>query len=109
MAEMVGADLGLEAVGGHRVWDGHHAGVVDQYVDVVHRVGELPRTENVPLTIDAQYVVGFDWQRQPEMRVVEDFMDHKLWAGLSIEQPQTIFGQTASPTNCTTGAATEAP
>ena len=42
MTEMVGADLRLEAVGGHRVRDGHHAGVVDQDVDGVHPVGELP-------------------------------------------------------------------
>ena len=41
MTEMVGADLALEAVGGHRVRDGHHAGVVDQDVDSVHPVGEL--------------------------------------------------------------------
>ncbi len=42
MTEMVGADLRLEAVGGHRMRDGHHAGVVDQDVDGVHPVGELP-------------------------------------------------------------------
>jgi hypothetical protein len=25
----------------------------------------LPGTENVPMTIDAQYVVGYDWLRNP--------------------------------------------
>jgi hypothetical protein len=64
----------------------------------------LPRHENVPLTIDAQYVVGFDWARQPELRIVKDFDDHRLWAGLSLESPQTTFGSSAGP-NCLTGAA----
>jgi hypothetical protein len=51
----------------------------------------------VPLTIDAQYVVGFNWERQAQLRVVKDFADHMFWAGLSIEEPQTLF---TSTTNC---------
>ena len=70
----------------------------------MNRVGMLPRSENVPLTIDAQYVVGFDWARQAEVRVVKEFDDHRFWAGLSLEEPQTIFGNPAGP-NCLTGAA----
>ncbi|HEX2942280.1 MAG TPA: hypothetical protein VHO91_14620, partial [Rhodopila sp.] len=65
--------------------------------------GLLPRQENVPLTIDAQYVVGFNWARQAEVRVVKD-IDQKYWFGLSVESPQTIFGNPAGP-NCFTGAA----
>ena len=30
-----------------------------------NKLGILPGTENAPLTIDAQYVVGFNWARQP--------------------------------------------
>ena len=30
-----------------------------------NRVGMLNGTENTPLTIDAQYVAGFNWARQP--------------------------------------------
>jgi hypothetical protein len=42
VAEVVGADLHLEAVGGARLGDRHHAGVVDQDVEVaVEPVGEL--------------------------------------------------------------------
>ena len=34
-----------------------------------NRVGMLNGTENTPLTIDAQYVVGFNWARQPAIRL----------------------------------------
>jgi outer membrane murein-binding lipoprotein Lpp len=54
------------------------------------QVGITPRKEDIPLTIDAQYAVGFNWARQPQLRVVKDFADHKLWAGLSLEQPQNL-------------------
>ncbi len=87
-------DLGLHIEGGQG-WS----------LATMNRIGMLPRQENVPLTIDAQYVVGFDWARQAEFRVVKDFDDHKLWAGLSLEEPQTIFGGSAGP-NCLTGANT---
>ena len=69
----------------------------------MYRSGLLPRQENVPLTIDAQYVVGFDWERQAEFRVVKDFDDHKLWAAISVESPQTLFNPNGGP-NCLTGA-----
>ena len=39
----------------------------------MYRLGIVPRQENVPLTIDAQYVVGFNWERQAQLRVVKDF------------------------------------
>jgi hypothetical protein len=53
--------------------------------------GILPRSEQVPLTIDAQYNVGFNWARTPQFRVVEDF-GNGLWGGLSVESPQAIVG-----------------
>ncbi|HTT83077.1 MAG TPA: hypothetical protein VMF67_06330 [Rhizomicrobium sp.] len=46
-----------------------------------------------PPTIDAQYVPGFDWTRQPQLRVVKNF-DDEVWLGLSAENPQTTFGGT---------------
>jgi hypothetical protein len=36
--------------------------------------------------IEAQYVVGFNWLRTPQIRVVKDF-DKKVWVGLSLESP----------------------
>jgi hypothetical protein len=54
------------------------------------RVGMLPLSENVPLTIDAQYVAGFNWARQPSFRFVEDF-NKVAWFGVSIENPEMNF------------------
>lgn len=53
--------------------------------------GITPRNEQMPLTIDAQYVPGFDWARQPQLRVTKDLDDKKVWLALSLENPQTTF------------------
>jgi hypothetical protein len=55
-----------------------------------NRVGMLPNTENTPLTIDAQYVTGYNWARQPEIRFVEDW-NKVAWFGVAIASPQTNF------------------
>lgn len=47
------------------------------------------RTENLPMSIDPQYVVGFTWARQGGVRVVKDF-GKKAAIGLSLESPQTL-------------------
>ncbi|PXA84856.1 hypothetical protein DMC47_39590 [Nostoc sp. 3335mG] len=59
--------------------------------------GMTPRAEVTPPQIDAQYVPGFAWARQPGVRLVGDFMDHKLWLGVSAENPQTTFGGSGLP------------
>jgi hypothetical protein len=51
--------------------------------------GIMPRQEQIPLTIDAQYVPGFNWTRNPQARFVENFAPG-LWAGLSFESPQGV-------------------
>jgi hypothetical protein len=91
------SDWGLHLLGG-QAWT----------LATMDKVGITPRQENVPLTIDAQYAVGFTWARQPQFRVVEDFADHRLAAGLSVESPQTTFSSAAGP-NCLTGAAATVP
>jgi hypothetical protein len=50
--------------------------------------GITPRNEATPLTIDAQYVAGFVWARQPQIRVTENF-GNGLWAAFSVETPAT--------------------
>lgn len=66
--------------------------------------GTDARTEVLPQTIDSQYLVGFNWTRQPEIRFQQRFGDYKtgaFTAALSLEQAQ-ITGYTASgsvPTN----------
>jgi hypothetical protein len=49
-----------------------------------------PHQENIPLTIDAQYVPGFTWLRNPEFRVVQHFGDLYA-AGLALESPQAVI------------------
>ncbi len=58
-----------------------------------NRVGMLPQYENIPLTIDAQYVVGFNWARQEQLRFVEDW-NKVAWFGVSVEAPQAAIGGT---------------
>ena len=62
-----------------------------------NKVGITPRQENIPLTIDAQYVPGFNWTRNTQLRVVQDFYDHKVWLGISVESPQAILGGITAP------------
>lgn len=55
----------------------------------MQKKGMSPRGEAIPLTIDAQYVPGFNWTRNPQVRVVQKFSD-LISAGLSAESPQAI-------------------
>jgi hypothetical protein len=54
------------------------------------KAGIMARQENIPLTIDAQYVPGFTWTRNPQFRAVYDF-DKTVWIGLSVESPQALI------------------
>lgn len=54
------------------------------------KTGITPRQENLPMVIDAQYVPGFTWTRNPQVRLVKDF-GSKVSVGLSLEAPQTII------------------
>jgi len=76
-------DWGFYALGG-QAWS----------LGTMFRTGLIPRQENVPLTIDAQYVPGFFWARQPQFRVVKEFDDQRISLGLSLENPQTTFSPT---------------
>jgi gas vesicle protein len=56
----------------------------------MNATGINPRAEAPPSTIDAQYVVGFVFTRQPQIRVTYDW--HKeFYAALSLENPQSTF------------------
>lgn len=46
------------------------------------------RTEAPPLTIDAQYNIGFSWARQYGLRVTKNF-NNKFWLGASVENAET--------------------
>jgi hypothetical protein len=51
--------------------------------------GINPRKENIPLTIDHSYVVGFDFTRNWQLRLVQDF-GPMFAVGVSIENPAEI-------------------
>ena len=55
--------------------------------------GLVPRQENIPLTIDAQYVTGTNWARQAQIRIVKNY-GKQLAVGLSLEEPQNVFAGT---------------
>lgn len=55
-------------------------------------------TENLPMTIDAQYHVGFSWERQPAIRFQQSF-GNGFTAAASLEQAQMVYSATNAPTN----------
>lgn len=55
------------------------------------------RTENLPMTVDAQYHVGFSWARQAAIRFQQRF--GKFTAAASLEQAEYIYSATNSPGN----------
>lgn len=57
--------------------------------------GITPRNELTPPQIDAQYVPGFAWARQPQVRLTKDF-NKEFWVSVSAENPQTTFGNIAT-------------
>ena len=60
--------------------------------------GITPRNEITPPQIDAQYVPGFAWARQPQVRLTADAFDHALWFAVSAENAATTSAGTL-PTN----------
>ncbi|HUN25191.1 MAG TPA: hypothetical protein VMU67_02705 [Steroidobacteraceae bacterium] len=58
--------------------------------------GITPETVVIPPTIDGQYMPGFDWARQPQVRLTQD-IDRQFWLALSLENPQTTFYTGANP------------
>ncbi len=54
-----------------------------------YRHGLTNTAEAIPLTIDAQYNVGFTWERQYGFRTVQK-LGQRLWIGASLEEAQTL-------------------
>ncbi len=61
------------------------------------------RSEALPMTIDAQYNVGFSWARQYGFRITKDFGD-KMWLGLSAENAQSTLGGHGASNNFVIGS-----
>ncbi len=62
-----------------------------------NKTGLAYRSEEVPLTIDAQYAAGFNWARQPGFRITDKISDEVSF-GLAIEGSQTTFSGRNLPT-----------
>lgn len=54
-----------------------------------YKSGLMNLKEQIPLTIDAQYNVGFTWARQYGFRVIKN-IHNRVSAGFAIEEPQTL-------------------
>ena len=52
-------------------------------------IGITPRKENIPLTIEVNDNVGFNYTRSWQIRMVKDF-GPAFWAGLSLENPAEL-------------------
>ena len=65
--------------------------------------GITPRNEVPPPTIEAQYVPGFTWARQPQLRVTKDFANKQFWVAVSLENPATIYSSAATGISSTAG------
>ena len=52
--------------------------------------GITPRNEVAPPQIDPQYLAGFVWARQPQIRLTEELFDKSLWLAVSVENPATL-------------------
>lgn len=68
-----------------------------------NRKGISLRSENLPMMIDPQYVVGFTWQRAYGFRITKAFSD-QVSAALSIEGPQITIGGRGFSTYTNTSA-----
>ena len=68
------------------------------------------KTEVLPDTIDPQYNVGFVWERQPGLRVVQK-LGNNFAIGASVEQAQTLTPtcQSTATTPVTAGGVTPQP
>jgi hypothetical protein len=72
-------------------WGFHFLGGQTWSLLTQNQVGITPRKENIPLTIDANYVVGFNYTRNWQLRFVGDVAPG-IALGVSVENPATIFG-----------------
>ena len=83
-AQLDNADYGMHVLAG-QTWS----------LATLNSKGITPRNEVTPPSIDAQYVPGFVWARQAQIRLTKDF-NQKLWFAISAEASQTTFA-TACP------------
>ncbi len=84
-------DRQLYATYARKDWDFYVLGGQAWSLLTMNKVGITPRLEDVPLTIDAQYVPGFAWTRNAQLRFVKGFDNDRFDLGLSFESPQASY------------------
>jgi len=62
------------------------------------------RSEALPMTIDAQYTVGFSWARQYGLRISKNF-GNKAWFAVAMENPQATITSHGNASNFLVGSA----
>ena len=63
------------------------------------KVGVDPSQVNLPITIDQNYVPGFTYTRQSQVRLAKSFLHDQYWLAVSFENPQGSFSQTSIPSS----------
>jgi hypothetical protein len=82
----------------------HIMGGQDWSLATLQDKGITPRSEVAPSTIEAQYVPGFVWARQPQFRITKDF-NKEWWIALGVENPQTTLSVNGTGSAQTGGVA----
>ena len=82
------ADWGFEILGG-QAWS----------LLTMDRVGMDPLNVNPPQTVDPNYLPGFTYARQAQLRFMKTFNDGQYRVAVSFENPATIYGGTAIPSS----------
>jgi hypothetical protein len=69
-----------------------------------NKSGMAYRSEDIPLTIDAQYAAGFNWARQAGFRLTNKMSDVASF-GIALEESQSTFSGRNLPTDIIVGQA----
>ena len=64
-----------------------------------NKVGVDPSQMNLPLTIDQNYVPGFTYTRQSQVRLAKSFAQNQYWLAISFENPQGVYADATIPTS----------
>ncbi len=76
-------------------WGAYILGGQTWTLATMNKVGVNPLLIDLPLQIDPQYVVGFNWARQAQIRFAKNLGSDQYWIALSIENAATIVSGTA--------------
>ncbi len=80
------SDWGFELLGG-QTWT----------LLTMNKIGVNPTMMNLPVMIDPQYVVGFNWARQAQIRVAKSLGQGQYWLAASVENSGTAYANTSIP------------